>query len=430
MKRQNISRRLSLDVINEKLKSMGLYLVNSYLDKPITEGRFAVRDEIGYCYMVYWTSIYKGHMPEKYHPNNPYTIQNINLFLKLERDGEYECISSNYERNNLPLEFKHKKCGNVFVSTLTAMQGKKIGLTSDKYYKNCPKCYRLAYESHHASTLKQIFMHEYPDTSIEDKSCINPNTNYPLPTDIVNHRLKLAIEIQSSWHDEKSKKELDQIKSKYWIDRGYSFYSLDIRDCSIIDMIQCFFPHIHQIPSYVDMHFADKLDYKKIQSLLDSGKTVKETASILNIPTYRIHNIIYSGMVELPLESKRKAGQQKSLVCLSPNGDFIKAYDCLNYVAYDNYALGTIQRVLRHEQKYAYGMYWVYGDDYYNNHYTLPEIESDRYLQEITLINDETSETIKCNDMYDAAEIAKCYPCDIYRVFRGKRKSIHGYYIA
>ena len=66
----------------------------------------------------------------------------------------------------------------------------------DKYYKQCPNCNTNKTESNHASILKQIFIHEYPDTSIEDKSCINPKTKRPFPTDIVNHRMKIAIEIQ------------------------------------------------------------------------------------------------------------------------------------------------------------------------------------------------------------------------------------------
>ena len=64
----------------------------------------------------------------------------------------------------------------------------------------CPNCDGRT-ESVHALVLKQMFKHYYPDTIEEDKSCINPLTCCILPTDIVNHRLKIAIEIQSQWHD-------------------------------------------------------------------------------------------------------------------------------------------------------------------------------------------------------------------------------------
>jgi len=50
-------------------------------------------------------------------------------------------------------------------------------------------------ESLHALVLKQLFVHYYPDTEIEEKSCINPETGRIMATDIVNYRLKIAIEI-------------------------------------------------------------------------------------------------------------------------------------------------------------------------------------------------------------------------------------------
>ena len=88
-------------------------------------------------------------------------------------------------------------------------------------------------ESSHALVLKQVWLYEYPDTITEDKSCINPLTNHPLPTDIVNHNLKIAIEIQSWFHDFKDQQEKDEIKRNFWINKGYSFYALDQRDYTI-----------------------------------------------------------------------------------------------------------------------------------------------------------------------------------------------------
>lgn len=64
-------------------------------------------------------------------------------------------------------------------------------------------------ESSTASIVKQVFKHEFPDTILEDKSCINPKTGRILPTDIVNHDLKIAIEIQSTYHDETYQIEKD-----------------------------------------------------------------------------------------------------------------------------------------------------------------------------------------------------------------------------
>ena len=195
-------------------------------------------------------------------------------------------------------------------------------------------------------------------------------------------------------------------------------------------MIQLFFPYILSIPEYVNMHYAEKADYDSIQSLLNAGKTIKETTEILNLSPYCIHNAIARGVINLPLESKRKAIQSKSLVHLTKDGKFIKEYECLNYVSQDGYALGTIQRVLRGQQKFAYDSFWVYGEDYHNGNFIIPEEDPDKFLTQVCLYNIQQNKNIQCDNMYDAAKIVQCRPYEIYRVYKGDRKSIKGYQVA
>ena len=407
------------------IESMGLYLLKDFSDDGINLQTLHVYDNDGFKYATTWTLLKQKHMPLKYSPNNPYSIENINTLLNVIRNGEYYCpLDQQYKGNDKELIFIHKPCGKSFTSTLAAMQGKN---TKDhyRYYKNCRFCYPKKIESTHASILKQVFLHEYPNTITEDRSCINPNTNRALPTDIVNHELKIAIEVQSEYHDDLDKQKLDKIKKDYWISNNYQFYNPDIREYSVIEMIQLFFPNIDKIPDYIDYHYSDVVDFHLIQSELNDGKTVKEVSEYLNIPVYTIHNGISRGILVLSEKSKRKAMNAKGLIHLSKNGEFIKEYVYLNDVSKDNYALGTIQRVLKGQQKFAYDSFWVYSEDYYSNNYTVPKDNLDKYLVSILSINN--NETKQYPNVYAAAEEIGCYPFEIYNVLKGKRKSFKGY---
>ena len=99
-----------------------------------------------------------------------------------------------------------------------------------------------------------------------------------MPTDIVNHRLKIAIEIQSEWHDNEYSKTKDAIKRRFWIDKGYSFYDPDIRDYSVLEMCQLFFK-IDQIPDWINFEYSNKLNIKIAQEFLNKGLSVIDVAN-------------------------------------------------------------------------------------------------------------------------------------------------------
>ena len=420
----NTQKRIPIEDIIEKLESMGLHLYKLDNNMPITSQKFSVYDDYGYYYTVWWSAIYKGIFPHKFYNTNPYVIQNINHFLTLHHNGEYVCVSRKYISNSSPLEFIHLPCMKKFTSTLVAFQG-KICSNGEKYYKQCPFCSGHKLESYHASVLKQIFLHEYKDTIVEDRSCINPNTGRVLPTDIVNHRLKIAIEIQSNLHDKPEKQELDKIKSDYWIGRRYSFYTPDIRDYSVIEMIQLFFPNIHTVPNYIDINYSVANNPQDVQKLFNQGLTVREISKCLNISVPSIHGMMASGSALISIESKRRAINAKSLVHLSKEGDFIKEYEYLNDVTKDGFALGTIQRVLNGTQKYAYDSYWVYGENYYNNTYTLPTIIPD--INELPIYSIKNGNKTFYQSIYEASNDLSVHCCEIRRILKGDRKTLNGY---
>ena len=122
--------------------------------------------------------------------------------------------------------------------------------------------------------LKQLFKHYYPDTIEEDLSCVNPDTNKIMPTDIVNHRLKIAIEIQGQWHKYEKQQLRDRIKKEYWINRGYEFYDYPIDGVSVLEYAKYFFPDLVELPDWIRMDYNKKLNLVTIQGMLNDGLKV------------------------------------------------------------------------------------------------------------------------------------------------------------
>lgn len=392
-------------------------------NKSITSQKISLIDFNGYLYQSTWASLKNGKMPEKFHKTNKFSIDNINLFLQTERNGEYICIDKNYAGNDIPLKFKHVPCGHIFDATLIQMQGKLSPNKKDRYYIQCPNCKVNKIESNHASILKQIFIHEYPDTILEDKTCINPKTNHSLPTDIVNHRLKVAIEIQSGFHDIPRKKSIDKFKKEFWINKGYSFSDPDIRDYSILEMVQIFFPHIQKIPLYVNYNFSNCIDFNYVQDLLNDGYTIKDIYEKTGINRSSIRWLVTSKKIKLPDNYKKRVFKTKSIVRLTKDNEFIKRYESLYSVKDDGFAQGTVRRVLIGTQNFSYNSFWVYEDDYLSGNYTIPQEKKDNYNYPVAKYNMNDEFICNYNSIYEAEENSMSNRSEIYRVAKGDRKS-------
>lgn len=415
-------RKIPHDEIVGNLKSKGLSLLYQEYDLTACDP-IDVIDTDGYKYRIRYTNIIKGKIPEKFYISNPYTIENINLYFSLFRNGDYKCLADLYTGNDKIMKFIHIPCNTVFEATWVQMQGKLSDNGQDRYYKQCPKCNTNKIESIHASVLKQVFLHEYPDTIVEDKSCINPNTNYVLPTDIVNHRLKIAIEIQSSYHDYEDKKTLDKIKKSFWINQGYSFYDPDIRDYSILQMIQLFFKDIKEVPNYIDYHFGDCIDFRKIQELLNDGKSISEISSITGVKHGTINALCLQNKIVLPKDYKKNILNHRPIVRLSKDNVFIKRYKNLSSVKNDGLSPNTIRNVLVGKRKFSYGSFWVYEDDYENGQYVIPEEDFDHFSLPVDKFDMNDNYICSYNTIYDAEKDSVSNRHEIYRVAKGEVKS-------
>lgn len=314
----------------EEIKDILLERGYTYVDGDYhgIESKLTCLNEDGYLVLCnIQHMLYRNRGARPFHSNNPYSIQNIKKFVTENTNGEYECVSDKYINNKKPLLFRHNKCNRTF-------ENKWANIYRNRYTDNvienktglfCPFCDAKQLESTHALVLKQIWLHEEPDTIVEDKSCINPNTNCPLPTDIVNHRLKTAIEVQSWFHDFEDQKKKDEIKKDFWINNGYNFYAVDHRNYSVLEMIQLFFPKINSIPDYIDFEYSNKFDDVLAQKLLNETLSVPKVAEIMQCSEHKIYDAIYNNRISYPDNYKNTCFSP--VVQLDLNGDFIAVYN-------------------------------------------------------------------------------------------------------
>lgn len=291
---------------------------------------------------------------------NPFIIDNINRYLADHYDDSFTCISKPqdcYNRDAL-LSIRCNRCGDIIYKSLHNMR--KTGISRNII--TCPNC-DDHYESLHAIVLKQIYKHYYPDSIEEDPSCINPNTNCVMKTDIVNHRLKVAIEIQGQFHNRDEQKERDKIKKQYWLDRGYTFYDYSIDNISVLEYVQFFFPDLNEIPDWINMDYNKKLNLKKIQQMLNCGVKVPQIANELHVNKHRIYDALHCNKIYYP--ELYKKGTNRAIVKLDTDFNIIQEYQSYTEAEIDNgLTKGAIADAV-HKNRYKVRDYFWIPKDYY-----------------------------------------------------------------
>lgn len=278
------------------LEKDGFFLLDEYVN---AKTKMLCKDSDGYyVYIILSNYLFRHGSGRRFDRKNPYTIQNINHYLKLN-NIPFECISDTYKSASDILIFRCNRCGKIVELSWRNVNKNDNANRNHIVCSNCDG----RNESLHASILKQLFLHNYPDTIVEDKTYRNPITDKICPTDIVNHRLKIAIEIQSQWHDFEDIKIKDKMKKEFWINKGYDFYSPDIRNYSILEMCQLFFD-IKELPDWIDYNYGNKINVQKIQNMLDNNDTVLSIANKLDINPHRIYDAIYSKKLFYPSNYK------------------------------------------------------------------------------------------------------------------------------
>ena len=127
--------------------------------------------------------------------------------------------------------------------------------------------------------------------------------------------------------------------------------------------------------------------------------------------------------VFLPDGYKEKVFNIRSIIQLSKNGEYINRFNSLYDMDRYGYKTGTVNRVLKKVQNFAYGYYWVFETDYINGNYEIPKEEPDKFIVSVDKydMNDNYIKTYKT--IYEAEADSLSNKSEIYRVASGNRKS-------
>lgn len=228
----------------------------------------------------------------------------------------------------------------------------------------CLSCKNNKHESILAEVLKQYFKHIYPNTKVEHDIGFKGEKGRVSHYDIYIPDFNLIIECQSAYHD--GKEEFDQKKKEFAIQKGYKFTALDSREYTPLQGLQYFFPHIKEIPHFIDLSKVKKARNRSTiewsladaQKLLDEGYSYQGVADQLGISYSAINGQIYSGKL-------KRSGRYKTLPIyqFSLNGDLINKYESVSMIKGISRAMLSIacrgeNGEKKHESK---GYLWYYA---------------------------------------------------------------------
>ena len=120
--------RVSLREAKEMIKDMNLTIAEETYE-CISKPCLGYTDD-GYKVLLNANTFRKNQFPPIFSNTNPYTIDNIKRYIKINK-LEVELISSEYVSSSSPLEFRCAKCGEKFETTFSKIKEGKI---------NCMKC--------------------------------------------------------------------------------------------------------------------------------------------------------------------------------------------------------------------------------------------------------------------------------------------------
>lgn len=420
-------KKIKYNEVIEDLNIHGLQLLteenqynNARTPLVITNGTFKILES-------YRTYSNKHAEPTWFSKNNPYIIYNINKYFETKRNNDFTCISNknDYTNRESVLSFRCNRCGKIIKATWLSETKSISDQYNSRHGLTCDRCDGVN-ESLHALALKQVFVHEYPNTILEDKSCVNPKTNTIMPTDIVNHDLKIAIEIQGQFHRFEKQKIKDKIKKAYWTNRGYSFYDYSIDKMSVLNYIKLFFPNLENIPDYVNLSYSNKLDFEMIQSKINQNIRISDIARELSIDAHRIYDALHDNKLYYPPNYNRSS--TISIVQLDKNNNFISDFSSFKEAEEKTgIKANLISSCIYYKNYYCKGFYWFYKDDYIKQTYSIPQNRTDKFYQKVKCYNINNAFIKTFDNMYQAAEFCKSTATKVYEVTQNKRNITKGY---
>ena len=107
------SIQYTYEQVKQFIESLGYELISK--EYKNNKQKLIFKDKDGYYYMITFDNIKKGCIPDKFIKSNPYTIQNIKLWCKLN-NKEFKLLSDTYEGADKYLQWKclKEECGEIF----------------------------------------------------------------------------------------------------------------------------------------------------------------------------------------------------------------------------------------------------------------------------------------------------------------------------
>lgn len=108
--------KLSYKFVYDYIKQRGYELLDIIYKNNST--KLTLRDKDGYYYYIHFNSFKNCKNPDKFEKRNPYTVQNIKLWCKLN-NKQFELISDTYSGNNKKLQWRclAEGCMEIFESS-------------------------------------------------------------------------------------------------------------------------------------------------------------------------------------------------------------------------------------------------------------------------------------------------------------------------
>ncbi len=128
MTRIPVNKRTHAD-IKIIVNNMGYYFIGEYTSEK-EKRRVIIQDEIGYKYDVTLDGLLTGNIPSPFHVSNPYTLENISLWLKINNSC-FKLIENNvYTGAFDKLKLYHTVCNEEFLASWEKIYGGR----------GCPVC--------------------------------------------------------------------------------------------------------------------------------------------------------------------------------------------------------------------------------------------------------------------------------------------------
>lgn len=122
-------QRINIKDVRKIYQEHDLELIKEQYENNKTP--LACKTKDGYIAFICLSNLQTGQNYSLFHASNPYTIQNIKIFIEKNSNIVVQLLSDNYEKNSVPLSFKCTECGEIFERPWADFYSGRT---------HCPKC--------------------------------------------------------------------------------------------------------------------------------------------------------------------------------------------------------------------------------------------------------------------------------------------------